>query len=61
MRFQLVKATSKGDQPPEYMRDVDIQGIFAYYFNWHPDEQSATIEQVKKWYRDERGWEWEPR
>jgi hypothetical protein len=58
-RFEMVKATNKGDNPPEYLRDVTLAEIFAYYFNWHTDEATATEAQVKKWYLEAKGWDWE--
>lgn len=59
-RYELVKSESKGDQPPEYMRDVTMAGIRAYYFNWHAHDTHATDEQIALWYKKARGWSWQP-
>ena len=58
--FQVVKCSPKGEHPPEYLRNVGLSEIYAYYFNWHTDETHASPEQIAKWYLEARGWCWQP-
>ncbi len=58
-RYQMVKCTPRADHPPEYLRDVSLKEIFAYYFNWHTEEATANIEAIKQWFKEARGWCWQ--
>lgn len=58
-RFEIVKLDGRAELIPDYMKDLTLAAIKAYYFNWHPHAESATLEQMKEWYKEARGWDWE--
>ena len=58
--FNVIKATNKADNPPDYMKGITAKQLIAYYFNWHPEQAQATEEEIEAWYLNKRGWTWEP-
>jgi hypothetical protein len=59
-RYNVVKThNSKGDTPPDYMQDVTLQEIYAYYFNWHPTLAQTEPNEIAHWFATARGWRWE--
>lgn len=51
---------NKGDNVPDYLLGITLNEIYNYFFNWHPHEEMATLEEVRKWFLEARGWAWEP-
>lgn len=60
IRYNLVRLpTGKGETVPEYLRDISLQEVFNYYYNWHPADSNTPVQIVKEWYSKARGWTWE--
>jgi len=58
--FNVIKLPSgKGDTVPDYLLDVSLQEIYAYFFNWNVDLKEASLEIISQWYA-KKHWTWEP-
>lgn len=55
--YNFVRMDTKADIVPDYMRRLTFQEVCAYFFNWHPHQNTATFSEVETWFRRVRGWE----
>lgn len=56
--YSVIKLFNKADAPPYYLLNIPLEGIYAYFFNWHTDKATASINEIAAWYADKRGWFW---
>ncbi len=58
-RFNVIKMANGKETVPEYLKDIPLKSIYAYFFNWHPHQETANLSDIELWYQTVRGWTWE--
>ena len=57
--YSLIKINNTWGEVPYYLKNITLQEVFNYYFNWHTGQKTANQNEIAAWYRDTRGWIWE--
>jgi hypothetical protein len=55
--YEVVKLKPNADNPPDYLQEVTMKELCAFYFNWHTGQTHATEAEVREWFK-KKGWEW---